>query len=387
VVHGVDQGSAAHAAGQVSAMCGVASSEFKAPSMHALAAHHLIDRFPDRAIPSVWIGGPVPSALGLRSESAPSRIRGVRDVEFLFSERKARAWDELRATDVSSTIAPLNFDGTSAGGGFYLNPIEDRSMRRLRGLAGMTNDPTDRVLESMHEQLVGVSRVLAKDVTAIVAATRGVEFTPQPFWAPASGHFAVDAGGFGSDNGDTWQSSFELALRLLKADISTSVAVECPGVARYGFDNGHSQGHRVQFVEVRATFDIVGRLLGEMKATPGSRAGRTLLDDTLVVVISDFARTWPKSGPTSDHWPANTVLFAGGGLNANRMLGTYAIDPANPNAQGFDGVPLSIMESTGSVTRKPRSADVVTTALAILGVQEIRIPGGNGEILGVRAGT
>src|SRR5262249_26964682 len=147
VVHGVDQGSAAHAAGQVSAMCGVASSEFKSPAMQALAAHHLIDRYPDRAIPSVWIGGPVPSALGLRSEAAPSRIANERDVEFLFSDRKARAWNDLRARDVGSTIAPVHFDGSDAGGGFVLNPIEDRSLRRLRGFAGKTNQATDRVLE------------------------------------------------------------------------------------------------------------------------------------------------------------------------------------------------------------------------------------------------
>src|SRR5204862_3423495 len=144
------------------------------------------------------------------------------------------------------------------------------------------------------------------------------------FWAPASGgHFGVDIGGFGSDDGSTWQSSFDLALRLLKSDLCTSVALDCPGVQRYPFDQGHSQGHRVQFAQVRATFDIVGRLLGEMKATPGKQAGKTPLDETLVVLLSDFARTWPKSGPTSDHWPSNTVLFAGGGLNPNRMIGGY----------------------------------------------------------------
>ncbi|MBL8951782.1 MAG: DUF1501 domain-containing protein [Myxococcaceae bacterium] len=124
-----------------------------------------------------------------------------------------------------------------------------------------------------------------------------------------------------------------------------------------------------------------------MKATPGTQAGKSLLDETLVVLLSDFARTWPKSGPTSDHWPSNTVILAGGGLNANRMVGTYAVNTADANASGFDGVPVAVRESTGDVTRKPRSADVVTTALAVMGVHNVRIPGGNGEILGVRTGT
>jgi len=236
--------------------------------------------------------------------------------------------------------------------------------------------------------LLGVSKVLARDVTSIISATRGVQYTQRPFWAPSSGGlFAVDGGGFASDDGGTWAAQFDLALRLLKSGVTTSIAIECPGMARYGFDQGHSQGHRVQFAQVRATFEIVGRLLGEMKATPGERAGTTLLNKTLVVCLSDFARTWPKSGPTSDHWPSNTVIFAGGGLSSNRSLGGYAVDPGNPTASGYDGTPLSVRESTGTVQRVPRSSDVVTTALAVMGVQGIRIPGGNGEVLGVRAGT
>lgn len=387
-IHGVDQLTAAHNAGQVSAMCGVASSEFKSPSLHAWAAASLFSRFPDRPIPSVWIGGPSPASLDLRSEASPARIARASDIDFLFSDKLAKPWANLHASDVGSTIAPVAFDGGTAAGGFALNPIEDRSLRRLRALRGQLNPASEAVLEQLHENLVGVSRVLARDVSSLVRNTLGVQYTPKPFWAPATGgHFAVNIGGFGSDDGSSWNSQFDLALRLLKSDLCTSVAVDCPGVQRYAWDQGHSQGHRVQFAHVRATFDIVGRLLGEMKATPGKKAGKTLLDETLVVLLSDFARTWPKSGPTSDHWPSNTVIMAGGGLNANTMIGSYAVNTADPAASGFDGVPVRVQESTGEAMRRPRSADVVTTALAVMGVTNIRIPGGNGEILGVRQGT
>jgi hypothetical protein len=386
-IHGVDQMTAAHAAGQVSAMCGVASSEFKAPSLQALAAHHLFERFPDRPIPSVWIGGPSPAALALRSEAAPMRVTSFNDLAFLFSDRHARPWGGLRAADVGVRLPATAFNGSPVQG-LTLNPIEDRVSRRARALRGMTNGATDGALEQLHDNMLGVSRLLARDVTTTLEKTKGVERLPRPFWAPATGGtFAVDAKGFGSDAGTTWDAHFNLALRLLKADVATSVAVNCPGVSNYGFDNGHSQGHRVQFAQVRATFDVIGRLLGEMKATPGRAAGRTLLDETLVVVLSDFARTWPSSAPTSDHWPANTVILAGGGLQPNRMVGGYAVNVATPKAQGFDGKPVEIQEATGKVTRRPRSADVITTALAVLGVRGVRIPGGNGEILGVRAGT
>jgi hypothetical protein len=387
-IHGVDQMTAAHVAGSVSALCGVASSEFKSPSLQAWAAHSLFSRFPDRPIPSVWVGGPQPASLDLRSEAAPARISRQADLDFLFSNKLARPWDGLRASDVGSQLPPVTFNGAAAAGGFYLNPIEDRSLRRLRAMKGRLNPASDAVLEKLHDDLVGVSRVLARDVTSIVAATRGVQYTPKPFWAPSSGgHFAVDIGGFGSDSGDVWGADFDLALKLLKSELCTSVALSCLGVGSYGFDNGHSQGHRVQFAQVRGMFDVVGRLLGEMKATPGKRAGKTLLDETLVVLLSDFSRTWPKSGPTSDHWPSNTVIMAGGGLSPNRMIGSYAVNLADPAANGYDGVGVAVQESTGQAMRRPRSSDIITTALAVMGVTNVRIPGGNGEILGVRAGT
>jgi hypothetical protein len=109
-----------------------------------------------------------------------------------------------------------------------------------------------------------------------------------------------------------------------------------------------------------------------------------LLDDTLVVLMSDFARTWPNSAATSDHWAANSAVFIGGGLRGNQMLGGY--DISGPlNSVGFDGMRLDLRDSTGTVNRRPRSSDVVHTALSILGVEDFRIPGGSGEILGVRA--
>lgn len=386
VVHGVDQRTVAHVGGQVSALTGIASSEFKSPSLQAWAADGLFSRFPDRPLPSVWISGPAPELVGLRPEAAPANITRVSDIQFLYSNRLSRPWTNLKAADVGAALPPRAFDGAALDGGFVLNPIEDRVARRLRSYRGAVNPASENVLQQLHDGLSGVSKVLARDVTSIVQATRGIEHTPRPFWAGAgTGHFAVDVPAFNSDGGGTWNADFDLALRLLKSNICTSVAVGARAPANQSWDNGHAEGHRSQFVQVRAIFEVIGRLLGEMKATPGQKAGKSLLDETLVVVLSDFARTWPNSGPTSDHWAANSVIFAGGGIETNRMLGGY--DIVDPKAVGYDGTPLQVREDTGVVTRVPRSADIVTTALAVLGVTGVRISGGNGEILGVRKGT
>ena len=388
VVQGVDQGTVAHVGGQNSALCGVGSSELKAPTVNALAAHHLFARFPDRPVPSVWVGGPTPGSLDLRAEAAPTKLSRQADVDFLLSTRLSRPWSGLRAADVNSSVAPVNFDGTPAGAGFFLNPIEARTLRRMRDLKGALNGASERMVGQLHDSLVGVSRVLARDVAGAVMATQGVQHTPKPFWAPSSGgHFGIDVGGAGQDSGDTWLAQFDIALKLLKADVATSVAVECTGPGAWYFDNGHSEGHIKSFIQARGIFEIIGRLLGEMKATPRP-GGTTLLDETLVLVVSDFARTLPKFSFSSDHWAANTVIFAGGGLNTNRAMGGYTV-PARPPSEvvGHDGVAVPVQENGATVNRVPRSADVVTTALAVMGVTGVRIPGGNGEILGVRRGT
>lgn len=67
------------------------------------------------------------------------------------------------------------------------------------------------------------------------------------------------------------------------------------------------------------------------------------------------------------------------------MLGGY--DVVDPMAVGYGGTALAIRENGATVNRVPRSADIVTTALEVLGVSGVRISGGNGEILGVRTGT
>lgn len=387
IVHGVDQGTVAHAGGQMSALCGVASSELKAPTLNAVVADRFFSRFPDRPVPSVWIGGPAPGQLTLRSEAAPAHLTSQANVNQLLSDRLSLPWNGLRARDVNSTVAPLAFDGSPVpNAGFTLNPIEARTLKRMRELRGTVNASSEAMVEQLHDSLLGVSRLLARDVATAVQRTNGVEHTPAPFWAPMTGnHFGIGLGNVFQDSGSRWAADFEIALKLLKADVCSAVAVGATGAANWSFDNGHGEGHRKTFVQARGIFEIIGRLLGEMKATPRP-GGKTLLDETLVVVLSDFARTMPKFSVSSDHWAANTVIFAGGGLQTNKTVGGYVIPSRPPSdVQGHDSAPTQVRDGSSMVMRPPRSADVITTALEILGLPGHRITGGNGEIVGVRA--
>jgi len=73
------------------------------------------------------------------------------------------------------------------------------------------------------------------------------------------------------------------------------------------------------------------------------------------------------------------VLFAGGNVANNRMVGSY-------DARGF-GLPTDLVEENEQPSRRvPRAADVTTTALKIMGLgfHDFFIPGGYGEIVGLR---
>jgi hypothetical protein len=132
---------------------------------------------------------------------------------------------------------------------------------------------------------------------------------------------------------------------------------------------------------VRATLDMIGRFLGEMKATPTS-SGRSLLDDTMVLLISDFSRTWPRSN-TCDHWPMTSVALIGGGITPNRAVGGYDTS-GDLTVAGFNGLPIELEENGQVVTRPPRSGDVIHTALSAMGISKFFIPGGSGNALGIR---
>jgi hypothetical protein len=100
-----------------------------------------------------------------------------------------------------------------------------------------------------------------------------------------------------------------------------------------------------------------GALLDDLAATPGEGSGRSLLDETLVVVLSEFGRT---VGPLSrqngrDHFPGMSIVFAGGGVAGGRALG--ATDAAG-NASDFGW----------SAHRNVRVEDVTSTIYSALSI-------------------
>lgn len=378
VVHGIDQGTATHASGVISALCGAAGADFRAPAVHAVVANALYDAHKeDRALPSVAVGGaPIPQHLDLPARVAPAVLDSTSSVEWLLSERNDKAWgtikDRTLRPQVDFTGAPIGDIATTA--------IEEYALKMTRDRRGKSSEGTDAFLASLYDGTQGVSKVLARDVVSILEQTVGLEYNLTNYWAPFGDQYpwGSSISSNEADSGATWTDRFDLTLRLLKSNLTSAVSLVCPGINGFYFDtHGTEQG--LQFVFVRAVFDIIGRFLGEMKATPIGN-GKTLLDDTLVLVISEFARTWPHA---QDHWPTTSVIFAGGGVAPNKMFGSYDVSAA-PQV-GYLGTPIDLIDEGGDpVTRVPRSADVIHSAYHILGINDFFIPGGSAEVVGLK---
>jgi hypothetical protein len=69
------------------------------------------------------------------------------------------------------------------------------------------------------------------------------------------------------------------------------------------------------------------------------------------------------------------------------MVGGFDLSSGPPESIGFMGKPVSLLDENGDVMQRPPwSRDVVFTALHMLGIPDVFLPGGPGQILGVQQG-
>lgn len=101
-----------------------------------------------------------------------------------------------------------------------------------------------------------------------------------------------------------------------------------------------------------------GALLTDLAATPGSESGKTMLDETLVVVMGEFGRrVGALNGQEGrDHALRMSLLFAGGGARGGRTIG-------KTNAAGDQA-----LEYGWSANRDIRPEDVTATIYSALGI-------------------
>ncbi len=105
------------------------------------------------------------------------------------------------------------------------------------------------------------------------------------------------------------------------------------------------------------------QLVDALAARPGRATGTTMLDDTVVAVISEMSRT-SRIDPNSlgtGHWPVTTALVIGAGVRGGQVFG----------AEDLDAGSLPIDFSTGAADPNGRItlySHFVAGVLALCGV-------------------
>lgn len=101
-----------------------------------------------------------------------------------------------------------------------------------------------------------------------------------------------------------------------------------------------------------------GALMADLKSMPGSVAGKTLLDETLVVIVAEFGRTVGalNSQGGRDHNLRMSTVWAGGGVRGGRVIGAT-------DATGND-----VTDYGWSANRDVRPEDVTCSVYSALGI-------------------
>ena len=112
------------------------------------------------------------------------------------------------------------------------------------------------------------------------------------------------------------------------------------------------------YLSTRVLDDGVAPLLTDLAARPGVQAGKTLLDETLVVILGEFGRTVGalSGGQGRDHYLRMSVLMAGGGVKGGTIIGKTDETGARVVDYGWSG------------GRDVRPEDVTATIYSALGI-------------------
>jgi uncharacterized protein (DUF1501 family) len=159
---------------------------------------------------------------------------------------------------------------------------------------------------------------------------------------------------------DTPSGRAALAAQALKVGLSRVVSLTLAD----GLDTHDGQWANDHSARLEAGFGALAALLGDLADTPSPSGGSgSLLDETVVVVTSEFSRT-PRLNARGgrDHHLANAALLAGGGVQGGVTFGLTSprfMGPLKVSAAGDAADPAGLAV---------RPEEVMLTALAALGL-------------------
>jgi uncharacterized protein (DUF1501 family) len=180
---------------------------------------------------------------------------------------------------------------------------------------------------------------------------RGLTYDPgvsATFKFAADGHTRYGASSFGD--------ACVLARNILRSNLGTRFIQIQLG----GWDNHQNiyQPNGGIYARARDLDKAVAPLLNDLDSAPGTTQRKTLLDETLIVIMGEFGRT---TGPTNtqggrDHFLQQSAVFAGGGIKGGRIIGQT--DPTGSY----------VVEAGWERDRPVRAEDIAATIYSALGI-------------------
>ncbi len=151
---------------------------------------------------------------------------------------------------------------------------------------------------------------------------------------------------FSYSNGDYARyggSAFGGAVLVGKQLLAANQGCRFVQVTLGGWDN-HSNiygtnGSGALFTACKQLDPALGALVSDLAAAPGASTGRSLLDETLVIVVGEFGRTVGplNGGKGRDHYLQMAVALAGGGVQGGKVIGTTDATASKTVDPGWSG--------------------------------------------------
>ena len=115
--------------------------------------------------------------------------------------------------------------------------------------------------------------------------------------------------------GTSTVARLSVGLDALSQGLSHVVQMELGDWDTHAGNDRQALQHEMFFTGLKALVD-------ELVARPGSGSGSRLIDETVVVVVSEMGRTPMLNAQLGkDHWPVTSALVLGGGASGGRILG------------------------------------------------------------------
>jgi len=136
-----------------------------------------------------------------------------------------------------------------------------------------------------------------------------------------------------SGNGFTEQALS--AITAFQNGLSVTATVRLPGGYDTHGDNDMRQGQNFQ-----NSFMGLNTIVTELANRAGTTGTGSMLDQTTVCLVSEFARTPKLNGNNGkDHWPTTSCIVVGGGIDGGRVLGASDDSQNAVNVDFTTGLP------------------------------------------------